>query len=63
LEAIITDSHAALVAAHPDLVIVPIADTMAANEVGLVISARTPLPPLAAGLHAMASTLDLPSAS
>lgn len=59
LEAIITDSHAALVAAHPDLVTLPIADTIAANEIGLVISDRTPLPPLAAGLHAVASTLRL----
>jgi hypothetical protein len=59
LEAIITDSHAALVAAHPDLVTVSIADTIAANEIGLVISDRTPLPPLAAGLHAVASTLQL----
>jgi DNA-binding transcriptional LysR family regulator len=59
LEAIITDSHAALVAAHPDLVTVSIADKIAANEIGLVISDRTPLPPLAAGLHAVASTLQL----
>ena len=59
LEAIITDSHAALVAAHPDLVIVPIADALAVNEIGLVISDRAPLPPLAAGLYSMASTLDL----
>jgi DNA-binding transcriptional LysR family regulator len=59
LDAIITDSHAALVAAHPDLVTVPIADPMGPNEVGLVISDRTPLPPLAAGLYAIASTLEL----
>ncbi len=58
LEAIITDSHAALVAAHPDLVSVPIADPMAANEIGLVIGDRAPLPPLAAGLHRVASTLE-----
>ncbi len=61
LEAIITDSHAALVTAHPNLVTLPITDTIAVNEVGLVISDRTPLPPLAAGLHAVASTLDLQS--
>lgn len=61
LNAIITDGHAALVAAHPDLVIVPIADSLAANQIGLVISNRTPLPPLAAGLHVIASTLDLAS--
>ena len=59
LDAIITDSHAALVAAHPDLVIIPIADALAANEIGLVVSDRTPLPPLAAGLYAIASTLDI----
>jgi DNA-binding transcriptional LysR family regulator len=59
LDAIITDSHAALVAAHPDLVTVPIADPMRPNEVGLVISDRTPLPPLAAALYAVASTLEL----
>jgi hypothetical protein len=39
---------------------VPIADPIAANEIGLVISDRTPLPPLAAGLYAIASALDLP---
>lgn len=61
LEAIITDSHAALVTAHPKLVTLPITDTIAVNEVGLVISDRTPLPPLAAGLHAVASTLELPT--
>ncbi len=57
LEAIITDSHAALVAANPDLVSVPIADPIAVNEIGLVISDRSPLPPLAAGLHHVARTL------
>jgi DNA-binding transcriptional LysR family regulator len=60
LEAIITDSHAALVAAHPDLVIVPITDALAPNEIGLVISDRTPVPPLAAGLHAVASVIVIP---
>jgi DNA-binding transcriptional LysR family regulator len=57
LEAIITDSHAALVTAHPDLVIVPITDALATNEIGLVISDRTPVSPLSAGLHAVASKL------
>jgi DNA-binding transcriptional LysR family regulator len=60
LEAIITDSHAALVVAHPDLVIVPITDALAPNEVGLVISDRTPVPPLAAGLHRVASMIVIP---
>jgi DNA-binding transcriptional LysR family regulator len=60
LEAIITDSHAALVTAHPDLVIVPITDALAPNEVGLVISDRTPVPPLAAGLHRVASMIVIP---
>jgi len=60
LEAIITDSHAALVAANPDLVTVPIADPIADNEIGLVISDRSPIPPLAAGLHLVACALTLP---
>ncbi len=57
LEAIITDSHAALVAAHPDLVTVPIAEHIPVNEIGLVIRDRVPVPPLAAGLHQVASSL------
>lgn len=63
LAAIITDSHAALVAAHANLVPVPISDLTATNEIGLVISDRAPLPPLAAGLHATALTLEISSTS
>ena len=59
LAAIITDSHAALVAAHANLVTVQIADAIAVNEIGLVISDRSPLPPLATGLYDVALTLDL----
>ena len=59
LDAIITDSHAALVGAHPDLTIVPITDAIAVNEIGLVVSDRTPTPPLAAGLSAVATKLEI----
>ncbi len=59
LAAIITDSHSALVAAHHDLVTVAISDTIASNEIGLVISDREPVPPLAKGLHEIAGKLEL----
>ncbi len=59
LASIITDSHAALVAAHADLVAIPITDAIAPNEIGLVISDRLPQPPLATGLYEVALALDL----
>ncbi len=58
LVAIVTDSHAALIAAHADLSPVSITDVISANEIGLVISDRTPLPPMASGLHDVALVLN-----
>ncbi len=59
LAAIITDSHAALVAAHPGLATVPIADALAPNAIGLVMLDHDPASPLATGLFDVAGRLDL----
>lgn len=61
LSAIITDSHSAMVTAHPRLRLIPIADTLPANQVGLVIIDREPLSPLARAAFAIASHINLPS--
>ena len=61
LSAIITDSHSAMVAAHPGLRLLPIADKLPANQVGLVIIDREPLSPLARAAFAIAGKLTLPS--
>ncbi len=59
LAAIITDSHAALVTAHPALVILPLCDDLSANDIGLVILDRDPLSPLATELYRIANSVDL----
>lgn len=58
LSAIITDSHAGLFAAHPDLVIVPISDALPANVVGVVVLDREPMSPLASALLSVATGLQ-----
>ena len=61
LSAIITDSHSAMVAAHPGLRLLPIADKHPATPVGLGIKDREPLSPLARAAFAIAGKLTLPS--
>lgn len=61
LSAIITDSHSAMVKAHPDLRLIPLAGGLPPNQVGLVIIDREPLSPLARAAFAIAGKLDLPS--
>lgn len=62
LSAIVTDSHSLMVAAHPDLRLIPFADQLPPNQVGLVIIDREPLSPLARAAFAIAGTLKLPMA-
>lgn len=59
--AIITDSHSAMVAAHPSLRLIPFSDPLPPNQVGLVIIDREPLSPLARAAFAVAGKLDLRS--
>ena len=47
LDAIVTDSHRSIIAAHPDLVLLPFGDPPPANQIGLVIMSREPASPLA----------------
>lgn len=61
LSAIITDSHSAMLTAHPDLRLIPFADQLPPNQVGLVIIDREPLSPLARAAFAIAGKLNLPS--
>jgi DNA-binding transcriptional LysR family regulator len=57
LVAVITDSHAAMVLAHPGLVTLPIAEALSANEIGLVSLERAPVSPLAQGLFEIAGQI------
>lgn len=59
LSAIITDSHSAMVTAHPDLRLISFSDPLPPNQVGLVIIDREPLSPLARAAFAIAGKLDL----
>lgn len=61
LNAIITDSHSAMLAGHPRLRLIPFSDQLPPNQVGLVIIDREPLSPLARAAFAVAGKLDLPS--
>jgi DNA-binding transcriptional LysR family regulator len=65
LSAIITDSHAELFAAHPELVVIPIGDVLPTNVIGLVVLDREPMSPLATVLLALANGLQrvVPDAS
>lgn len=47
LDAIVTDSHASLIAMHPELVLLRFSDPPPANQIGLVILDRDPVTPLA----------------
>ncbi len=47
LDAIVTDSHGALMTAHPELALLPFTDPPPANQIGLVILDRDPVSPLA----------------
>lgn len=59
MDAIITSTHGDMVAAHPTLRIVPIADQMEENQIGLVIIDREPLSPLARAAFVIAGRLKL----
>lgn len=61
LSAVITDSHSAMVSAHPDLRLIPFKDRLPPNQVGLVIIDREPLSPLARAAFTMAGHINLPS--
>lgn len=61
LSAVITDSHSAMVSAHPDLRLIPFEDRLPPNQVGLVIIDREPLSPLARAAFTMAGNINLPS--
>jgi DNA-binding transcriptional LysR family regulator len=61
LSAIITDSHSAMVSAHPNLLLLPISDDIPANQVGLVIIDREPLSPLARAAFAISGKIGFPS--
>lgn len=61
LSAIITDSHSAMVSAHPGLRLIPFDEGLPPNQVGLVIIDREPLSPLARAAFAIAGQLHLPS--
>ncbi len=47
LDAIVTDSHLPMIAAHPDIVLLPFRDPPPPNQIGLVILSRDPVSPLA----------------
>jgi DNA-binding transcriptional LysR family regulator len=61
LAAILTDSQADLAGRHPRVRVLPIADPLPPNTIGLVVSDRDPLSPLAKAVLAVARRLARPS--
>lgn len=46
LDAIVTDSHRAIVEGHPEIVLIPFSDSPPPNQIGLVVPSRDPISPL-----------------
>jgi len=57
LDAIVTDSHAGLIAMHPELMLLPFSDPPPPNQIGLVILDRDPVTPLARVAASIARSL------